>query len=234
MKLKNWSYGKYKYNYKHKVESRKTMSLTVQPDLQIILKTPKEASDEKIKLFLTKKWKWLEKQLQFFQKFQNKSVQKEYVSGESFLYLGRQYKLKIILGKESSVKLSKGVILLTTTEKVSDNRYNKYLITTWYKNKASEKLPERYKIILKNFNYKKPPVVVINSMQKRWGSYLATNKIVLNPKLIKAPTECIDYVITHELCHVKYQNHSTEFWEYLEFKFPNWKKTKDKLELTFS
>ncbi len=70
-------------------------------------------------------------------------------------------------------------------------------------------------------------------MNKRWGSYLATKKVILNPELIKASSDCIDYVITHELCHVIFRDHTKEYYEYLFKMFPNWKKVKEKLELRF-
>ena len=68
-------------------------------------------------------------------------------------------------------------------------------------------------------------------MPKRWGSFVKGDRVVLNPLLIHAPKEAIDYVMTHELCHMKYKNHDAKFYKLLGEKFPNWKKTKEKLEL---
>jgi predicted metal-dependent hydrolase len=85
--------------------------------------------------------------------------------------------------------------------------------------------------MLDKFDYKNPPVLGIREMKRRWGSFLKENKIFLNPKLIKMPKECIDYVIVHELCHLKYKNHNTKFFELFHKKYPNWKKVKDKLEI---
>lgn len=70
-------------------------------------------------------------------------------------------------------------------------------------------------------------------MSKRWGSFLNNKKIILNPKLIQASKECIDYVITHELCHMKYRNHDTKFYKALKNKISNWGEIKEKLELRF-
>jgi len=70
-------------------------------------------------------------------------------------------------------------------------------------------------------------------MPKRWGSYLGKNKIALNPLLIRASKDCLDYVIVHELCHMKYKNHNKEFFKLQESIIPNWKEVKEKLELRF-
>ena len=86
--------------------------------------------------------------------------------------------------------------------------------------------------MLSKFNYGNTPDLKIREMKKRWGSYLNKNKILLNPKLISMPKECIDYVITHELCHLKYKNHDKRFLELFNKKFSNWKTVKDKLEIT--
>ena len=74
------------------------------------------------------------------------------------------------------------------------------------------------------------PILAIREMQKRWGSFLDNGKVVLNPKLIHTPKDCIDYVIVHELCHVKYKNHNQNFYKFLKKKYPKWEKVKDKLE----
>lgn len=159
---------------------------------------------------------------------------KEYVSGESFLYLGRQYRLNISTGKEDMVHLSKGVLQLTTTKKVSNKSHNQLILESWYSLKQKQVLKKRYLLVLKNFEYDFIPELVIRKMNKRWGSYLRDQKIILNPELIKASSDCIDYVISHELCHMKYKKHNHEFFEYLEKKCPNWKERKEKLELRFA
>ncbi len=88
--------------------------------------------------------------------------------------------------------------------------------------------------MLKKFNYDFAPELSLRKMQKRWGSFLTKKKVLLNPELIKASKECIDYVIIHELCHMKHQDHSAAYYRFLSSKYPNWKGIKDQLELRFS
>lgn len=115
MKISTFKYGKYSYEYYLVFQDRKTIALTVQPSLNIILKCPIGYDVDKIDKFLKRKWLWLEKQVQYFKKYKKKVAQKEYVSGESFLYLGRQYKLLVKSGETPQVKLEKGRLTLFTT-----------------------------------------------------------------------------------------------------------------------
>lgn len=223
-------FGSYVYHYDLIRQNRKTLSLTVKPDLRIVVKCPLHAERTRINEFLRRKWSWLEKQLNFFRKHQHKLYQKEYLSGESFLYLGRQYKLIRKKGSENKLTLTKGVLLLQTSVSNRDKVYAKYLISQWYKEKMEEVFSERYQEALQKFSYENPPNVIIKDMRKRWGSFYQKNIIVLNPKLIYCSKDCIDYVIAHELCHVRFKNHDKNFYIFLKEKFPRWEKIKEKLE----
>ena len=107
------------------------------------------------------------------------------------------------------------------------------MLEHWYEQKAGQIFQERYCQVLKKFNYEFTPELSLRKMEKRWGSFLTKKKILLNPELIKASKACIDYVITHELCHMKYQNHGNAYRKLLITKCPNWEELKEKLELRF-
>jgi len=226
-------YGNYSYEYFLVKQSRKTISLTVQPSFKIILKCPVEYKDEKIQKFLKNKWHWLEKQIKYFKKYQRKILIKEYISGESFLYLGRQYKLVVEKGKEDKVKLKYGRLLLSTTKNITNKKHNKKILQSWYSERIVKIFKDEYKKVLKTFNYDFEPKLITRKMSKRWGSFLGNKKIILNPKLIQASKECIDYVITHEFCHMIYKKHNAKFYKALKNKIPNWEEIKEKLELRF-
>ncbi len=228
--MKEFIFGTFIYEYQLIKQDRKTLSLTVTPDLHIILKCPEDVDSERIESFLKKKWFWLEKQLSFFKKYQRKIYEKEYLSGEGYLYLGRQYKLIVRKGKDDIVLLTRGQLTAYTTKSVADGRHNKKLIDAWFVAKTDNIFQERFTEILSRFDYKNTPKLSIREMKKRWGSFLNQDKIFLNPKLIHTSKDCIDYVITHELCHMKYKNHDKKFYEFLNQKFPKWEKVKEKLE----
>lgn len=233
MEINTFKYGKYSYEYYLVLQDRKTVALTVQPSLNIILKCPFLYDADKIERFLKRKWLWLEKQVQFFKKYQKKMVQKEYVSGESFLYLGRQYQLLVKAAKNPQIKLEKGKITVFTTKSLQDRETNKDLLKKWFEQRTRSVFTARLKEVMKKFNYDFTPVLVIRKMQKRWGSYLSNKKIILNPLLIRASKDCIDYVIVHELCHMKHKNHNKNFFKLQKTIIPNWKGVKEKLELRF-
>lgn len=231
MITRTFRYGTHKYSYALIHQDRKTLSLTVEPCLDIILKVPTDASDERIEKFLRKKWMWLNRQLTFFEKYRRKYYEKEYTSGESFYYLGRQYRLIVLSGESNTVILSKGKLTITTKKPVLDGRYNRTLLDRWYKRRRHIVFAERYSQMLKKFDYDFTPELTVRVMARRWGSYVKGERIILNPLLIQAPKEAIDYVITHELCHMKYKNHDAKFYLLLDSNFPGWRKTKEKLEL---
>lgn len=228
--MKKFIYGSFVYEYELFRENRKTLSLTVMPNLRIYVKSPHEANDERIELFLKRKWFWLQKQLNFFKKYQRKIYEREYVSGESLLYLGRQYKLIVKQSDEERVSLSKGQLLVFSTTEVSDGRNNKKLLDKWYSKKIEKVFAERLQLMKERFDYRTMPELSIRKMRKRWGSFLNKEKIFLNSALIHASKDCIDYVIAHELCHMKYKKHDDKFYKLLGEKYPNWQKIKEKLE----
>lgn len=233
MEKQVFTYGNYSYEYFLIRQSRKTISLTVQPSFKIILKCPISYKDEKIQKFLKNKWHWLEKQIKYFKKYQKNILTKEYISGESFLYLGRQYKLAVEKSEEDKVKLKYGRLLLSTTRNINNKKHNKKILQSWYSERIVKIFKDEYKKVLKDFNYDFEPRLITREMSKRWGSFLSNKKIILNPKLIQASKECIDYVITHELCHMKHKNHNAKFYKALKNKISNWEEVKEKLESRF-
>ncbi len=230
----NFRYGDHDYQYHLVQEERKTIRLTVYPNLKIVLYVPLNYSKEKIEAFLKRKYLWITKQIKELKRLQRDNTTREYISGESVLYLGRQYKLVINSSDQDMVRFEHGKIIVETTDKVNNSTKNKELLEQWYLVRAESVFQSRYKQILKKFHYDFVPELSLRKMQKRWGSFLTKNKVLLNPELIKASKECIDYVIMHELCHMKYQNHSKEYYRFLSSKCPNWKVVKNQLELRFS
>lgn len=231
MNIKQFIYGDYQYEYVLVTQERKTLSLTVQPDMALIVKCPHKMSEDKIETFLRKKWSWMNKQLRFFEKFERSLYKKEYVSGESFIYLGRQYKLIVKRESEDRVSLTKGKLYVFTSQGVRNSKHNRNLIDQWYQQRVEKIFLERYSEMLNHFGHKDGPDLVIKKMDKRWGSFTNSNRILLNPRLIHASKDCIDYVIAHELCHLTHKNHNKDFWKLLNKKYPEWEKIKEKLEL---
>ncbi len=221
-------FGSKKIDFQVEFSARKTLGITVTPDMDVLVKAPVDSSIEKIKEKLLKKAAWIIKQQSFFLSFQPKTPSRKYVGGETHLYLGRQYLLKIESGKKDSVKLKGKYIIVQT----SDKSRVKGLVKDWYLTHAKAKFKEIAEPLILKFKRHKiePETIVFRDMPTRWGSCTPKGKIILNPELIKAPRGCIEYVIIHELCHLIYHDHTRKFIDLQTKEMPDWEKWKTKLE----
>ncbi len=208
--------------------ARKTLGITVAPDMQVRVKAPIDAQIDKIKEKLKSRAAWILKQQSYFLSFHPKTPPKKFVNGETHLYLGRQYRLKVSIGAKESVKLIGGSI-----EVIARNKDNvKQLLQAWYLQNAKAKFNQYAKPLISRFlKYDvKPSTLILRDMPTRWGSCTPKGKIILNPELIKAPKGCIEYVIIHELCHLVHHHHTQKFIDLQTKEMPTWEKWKIKLE----
>lgn len=207
----------------------KNVTLKVKRDGSIHLTVPEAATDDYIERVVANKKEWIESQLKHFNENYETPKEKEMVSGESFKYLGKNYRLKVIESPEEGVRLYRGYIEIHVKDK--DNTAKKQeLLKKWYMEKAKKKFAElvnEYKAVVKE----EVNNIRVITMKTRWGSCnVESRNINLNLELIKKPRYCIEYVILHELAHLKYPNHSKQFWEYMSVHMPNWEWRKNKLE----
>lgn len=221
-------FGSKQIDFRLEYSNRKSLGITITPDLSVLVKAPLAASLDKIQEKLRKKAPWIIRQQSFFLSFHPKTPVRKYISGETHLYLGRQYRLKIILGKIESVKLIGKFIVVTTSDKTKV----KQLVNDWYLYNARIKFRTIAQPLINKFKKHKvePESIVLRAMATRWGSCTAKRKVILNPELIKAPKGCIEYVIIHELCHLIHYNHTQKFIALQSDEMPDWEKWKTKLE----
>lgn len=212
-------------------EPRKTLAATVYPDGSVMVKAPEEAEKARIDEFLTRRWRWILKQQRYFGQFKEESP-KEYVSGETFRYLGRAYKLLVRKAQtEPRVLLRQGTLTVMSS-KPEDRERTRNMLEAWYRDRAEVIFNERLDICFARFPHCQKPKLIVRKLKRRWGSYLKRdNRIHLNVDLIRANKMQIDYVITHELCHIQHPRHNRAFFRSLEAKLPDWSRTKRKLEL---
>jgi predicted metal-dependent hydrolase len=211
---------------------RKTLSISVDPQLGVRVSAPAGATLEKIMEKVRKRAPWIQRQLQFFSQFQPRTPQRRYVSGETHLYLGRQYKLKVAHHIQQDVKLYRGC-LLVQSHRPKDPEVTKDLVEGWYRERAHVKFRERLSICQQRFPKPEehaPTGLIIRQLQQRWGSMTADGKLILNRTLIRSSVDTIDYVITHELCHIHHDNHGPMFYKLLDRVMPDWERRKNKLE----
>ena len=221
-------YGATIIDYVIEFAQRKTLSICVNPDSSVCLRAPIDATLEQIQQKVHKRASWILKQKRFFESFGTSTTKRQYISGESHLYLGRQYMLRVKESNVNAVHYQNNIIEIECRHKKDAG----ILLQTWYRQRANIKFPEYARPIIEQFSVYgvKPQSLSIKKMDKRWGYCTIDGHITLNPRLICAPRCCIEYVITHELCHLIYRSHNKEFYALLTKEMPHWEKWKNKLE----
>lgn len=212
----------------------KNINITVRPDFSVMVSANDNVPFSDIEKFIKENSTWITKRLGRYQSTKSENiVEKDFVSGETFKYLGRQYRL-IVQDTTSMerVKLSGNYINVYVRKK--DKKTTKArLLDEWYRKQAKinfeTSLDRMYELMKNTLPIR--PTLEFKIMKKRWGSCLrAKNTILLNLELIKAPTYCIDYVVLHELIHFVHTNHDSKFYELLTVLMPDWNKRKEILD----
>lgn len=227
-------YGNEIIEYEVIRKERKTLSITVRADGSIIVSAPFTIDEEKIEKTVLSKAKWIWQKLKLVSTNSEIFKGKEYISGESFAYLGKNYRLKITIDKTiklPSMKLYRGKFEITVNE--NNETIIKNTIEKWYREQAKLKIEERIKIYGEKLRLL-PNEITVKELKKSWGTCTSKGNITLNWKIIMTPLSVIDYVVIHELCHLKYHNHSKEFWNLLGVYIPDYQKKKEWLKINGS
>ena len=212
--------------------ARRTLALQVYPDRAIEVEVPTDTDHATIEAFVKRRGAWILRQLRELARYDKPTnpLPRQYVSGESYRYLGRQYRLKVVADTVERMVLSRGWLTVSVTDP-TDRRAVQRLIHGWYRAKAERVFYER--LIPCHASVEALgitlPSLGIRTMKRRWGSCSKTGKVTLNLKLIQAPRALIDYVILHELCHLLELNHSPRFWALLTRVIPEWERLRDEL-----
>ncbi len=195
---------------------RKTFALEIAGNASLIVRAPEHASLNLIQKIVHKKQNWIEKK-QDIAKKRYKKTTKKFINGEKFLFLGEMYKLYIADDIDSPLVFNQNFQL-------SYKHLNKAkeIFVNWYKEKAYEKIPQRVNFysLISRFKYNK---INITNAKKRWGSCSNQRNLNFSWRIVMAPEKVIDYVVIHELVHLKEKNHSKKFWSDVKLLMPNYK-----------
>jgi predicted metal-dependent hydrolase len=196
---------------------RKTIALIVRPDGTLVVRAPSRASNQQIERFVQEKAKWIEAKQELIRLTDQKSLHKSYVDGEHFLFLGEIYPLEIAIQADSPLSLNQRFLL-----RAGDRSRAEHLFEAWYREKASEVINARAQqlAIRHGFVYNR---VKITSARTRWGSCTSHRNLCFTWRLVMAPLPVIDYVVIHELAHLRQKNHSRTFWELVGSLMPDYK-----------
>lgn len=202
----------------------------VHPNGLVEVETPPETTLSEAKQALLKRAQWVSRHLREIEARRADILERDYVSGETVFYLGRRYMLKVNeCSQPEPVKLLRGKVCIGLAS--PSKQTVKAALDSWYQNRAKIVFRRRIEAVTGRLSWiKEVPALSVRPMTTQWGSCSPSGRIALNPHLIKTPTRCIDYVLIHELCHLKEHNHSAQFYRLLGRTMPDWEKVKASLD----
>lgn len=225
-----FQYGTKTIEFDIDYRDRKTLEIGIEPPDNIKVVAPKAATEEDILRVVKSKAKWIVQKLFEFKDVEHRRREKEYVNGESFMYLGRNYSLQIIVNDEIAkpqTKLYQGKFYIETSTKEQDKL--KQSMEEWYRQKTLEKVTEKIAYYETYFDVK-PKSIKVKEQKKRWASCTSTRDLLFNWRCAMAPANVLDYIVVHEMCHMIHLNHSKEFWDLVERVMPDYRDRKEWLK----
>ncbi len=212
--------------YSLRLDDAPRLVISVYPDLTVAVRAPHGADPRQVDARVVRRAPWIHRQLLEFERYHPLPVPRRYLSGETYYYLGRQYRLRIRRGPEG-VKLIRGFLLVTLHGKKRTER----LVAEWYRARAEVVFRSRLAAVMQRTQWldRKARAIRIRRMMRRWGSCGPSGVITLNIELVKAPPSSIDYILAHELCHRVELSHSKRFYALLRRVVPDWERARERL-----
>ena len=214
-----------------RTERSKSASIEIEDDT-VKVTVPKNLSDQRIEELIKNRTVWIRQKL----KIQTETIRpkdKVYVNGESFTYLGRNYRLKCVSEGAGEAKLKNGYLTVSLAENASGAALGgrvRQSLQQWYQARALEKLKEktkRYSAILGV----SPQSVGVKEYKARWGSCSSKGDVTYNWRIIMAPHHIVDYIVVHELCHLLEHNHGPKYWKHVQNVIPNYRECREWLKV---
>lgn len=213
-----------------KYSERKTLEIRIEPPDTVTVRAPKKASKDDVLKIVKSKAKWIVQKLFELSQVEYRKTQKEFVNGESFMYLGRNYLLELIYDNTVNnpiTKLYQGKFYLNTN--TNDKEKLRNSMEEWYREKALEKVVERVDYFQSYFSVT-PRAIKVKEQKRRWASCTSTKDLLFNWRCVMAPLYVLDYIVVHEMCHMIHLNHSSNYWNLVESIMPDYKKRKEWLK----
>lgn len=215
-----------KIDYEVVRTNRNTIGITVERDRKVIVRVPQQASEQAVFAAIESKRFWIWQKLRDPHKYPDPVPHKEYVTGETFLYLGQHYALSLTRAESGAVRLVGKQFEMAD----SDRRNGDTLFRSWYLAQAKEKLRPRIVAFATEMGVTYSRIWV-RDLKYCWGSYTPGGTLSFNWRIIQAPMIVVDYLIVHELAHIFEPNHSQDFWNIVAVHAPSWTKARNWLKL---
>ena len=207
-------------------QRRGTVSIAIDPAMGVLLTAPQATPIARLDRVVHDKARWIVERLRRGPTGAERTAPREFVNGETFLYLGCQYRLKFAVGAVPRVTLVGGRLVVTVPE--GSAAAVRQAVLTWYRHHAAERLPERAAIWAKKMGVP-VPVVLIRDQRRRWGSCDPKGNLRFNWRIVQAPMRLVDYVVAHELVHLTHRKHTAAFWAALGRVMPDYEARRERL-----
>jgi predicted metal-dependent hydrolase len=220
------------FQYKIAYSRRRTISIVVSPDHGVVVKAPFRTPVRAIDRFVSEKSGWINKTLKNFNSLVRIDNQKGYSDGDSILLFGREHKLKLFQSDDYSVRLGSDDTIEAGFNKDNNPLIIKGMLEGWLKFLAQRRIPNILQEILSKYREYgfSPTGFVVRKMKSRWGSCSSKGKIAISYDLIRLDKIFSEYVIIHELCHLKHHNHGANYYNLLSEVYPDWKNVRGELK----
>lgn len=225
------AWGRHRIPFSLRRAEVKRLRIAVHPGGQVGVTAPLHATDEEVCARVSRRGDWILRQQERFELWRPRTPPRQYLSGETHLFLGRQVRLQVLDGDKPDVKLADDRLVVRVVEP-SERVEVRGRVEAWYGAQARKVLRERYtqqQAVWRRHDID-PPRLIVRSLSNRWGSLTAAGNLVLNADLVRASPHLIDYVIAHEVAHVKHADHGVEWCRLLERVMPDWQCRKRELE----
>jgi predicted metal-dependent hydrolase len=212
-------------------DARDTLRISVLPEGRVVVRAPSRATDEELRRRVERRGGWIDRQLRSFDKWTPRTPPRNFVSGETHLYLGKQYRLLVRASLRNAVSIEGPRIIMETRGR-STMKDRQRLLEAWYAARAKEVFPRRIERIADSFVRAgvSPNRLIVRAMRNRWGSFTKAGNLVLNRELVRVAPRLIDYVIVHELAHGAYPDHGARWRSLMTRTMYDWRARKDALE----
>lgn len=218
--------------YRLRRSSRRTLAITVEPGGGLVVTAPEGVPMAQVEAVLRRRREWIRRRTREMAALPLPPLPREWVSGETHRYLGRQYRLRLATGAPTMVRLS-GRWFLVTVPVPGDAAQVRRAMQRWYLEHAREVFSRRMADLVRRtslLGLTEVPPLIVRRLEKRWGSCSAEGRILMNVDAVKLPVGCVDYLLLHELCHLREPHHGAAFWRLLDACMPDWERWRRRLD----
>jgi predicted metal-dependent hydrolase len=204
----------------------------VEPTGEVTVTAPAETPVEKVEGVLNRRRDWIRRRVRWVRSLPPVPTPREWVSGETHRYLGRQYRLKVERGSPAGVRLGGRFFHVTVADPADTEQVGRRM-ARWYLDHARAVFSRRLAELVRRtprLGLDEPPALLVRRLRKRWGSCSPEGRILMNVDVVKLPVGCIDYLLVHELCHLRVPHHGPEFWRMLALCMQDWERWRKRLD----